>query len=149
MSSLPNLRPPDIELGHVRDGYPALANWVSRDPDSETFVFRKFGRLAARNILHLQCKLIALEKEIDDLDEEARQSPDLEARQASRRYETLISRSENGNNSEKKRVQKLEEVKGLLEEYCKKFESFSHSTQKNVYRQREMYGETIRKAYRK
>lgn len=117
MSPSPAHKPPDIELGHVRDGYPALATWISRDPDSETFVFRKFRRLAARNILHLQCKLIALEKEIDDIDEEARQSSDLEARQASRRYETLISYSEDDSRPEKKRLEKLREVKILLEEY--------------------------------
>jgi hypothetical protein len=80
----------DIELGTVRDGYPALATWISRDPDNETFVFRKFGRLGARNILHLQSQLIALEYEIDQLDEEARRSNDLEAQQSSRRWETLM-----------------------------------------------------------
>lgn len=66
----------DIELGKIRDGYPALASWVARDPDSESFVFRKFICLGARNILHLQSQLISLEKEIDDLDAEARQSGD-------------------------------------------------------------------------
>jgi hypothetical protein len=110
---------PDIELGHVRDGYPALAAWIARDPDDETFVFRKFDRLAARNILHLQSKLIALEKEIDQFDEQAKCSNDFEERQSSRRWETLMEHASDPLRPEKKRVEKLEELKLLLREYCK------------------------------
>lgn len=95
MKTLPNL--PDIELGRLRDGYPALGAWVARDPDDESFVFRKFDRLGARNILHLQGRLIALENEIDRLDEDARQSDDFEARQSSRRWETLMKNADGGN----------------------------------------------------
>jgi hypothetical protein len=110
----------DIELGHIRDGYPALAAWIARDADHETFVFRKFNRLGARNILHLQNRLIALEKEIDDLDEEARRSDDFETRQSSRRYETLVRHAKDENRPEKKRLEKLDEMQGLLKEYCKR-----------------------------
>ena len=109
--------PPDIELGHLRDGYPALSTWMARDPDNETFVFRKFDRLGARNILHLQSQLIALETEIDVLDEAARHSNDLEAQQSSRRYETLMKNANDVNRPEKKRVEKLDELKGCLKEY--------------------------------
>ncbi|RYP21279.1 hypothetical protein DL765_002328 [Monosporascus sp. GIB2] len=69
---------PDLELGHIRDGYPALAAWIGKDPDNETFVFRKFDRLSARNLLHLQCQLIQLEDEIDELDDEAREKARLD-----------------------------------------------------------------------
>jgi hypothetical protein len=87
-----------IELGHIQDGFPALAAWIGRDPDNETFVFRKFDRLSARNLLQLQCQLIQLEDEIDKLDDAARKSPDLDARQASRRREKLkeLSRTRTG-----------------------------------------------------
>lgn len=112
-------KPPDVELGHVRDGYPSLASWIARDPDNETFVFRKFDRLAARNILHLQSRLIVLEHEIDQLDEQARAGNDFEARQSSRRWETLMLHASDPNRPEKKRVEKLEELKKLLREYRK------------------------------
>jgi hypothetical protein len=108
----------DVELGTVRDGYPALASWISRDLDNEAFVFRKFGRLGARNILHLQGQLIALEHEIDQLDEEARKSDDLDARQSLRRWETLMKRSSAGMESERKRVEKLGELRTVLKTYC-------------------------------
>ena len=108
-----------VELGYHRDGFPALAAWMNRDPDHETFVFRKFNRLGARSILHSQSRLVALEKEIDDLDEEARTSDDFEAQQSSRRYETLIRHAEDPNRPEKRRIKKLEELEKLLKEYCK------------------------------
>jgi hypothetical protein len=47
-----------------RDGYPALADFIAQDPDHETFVFRRFKGLSARNILNLQGELIALEDNI-------------------------------------------------------------------------------------
>lgn len=111
-------KPKDIELGHTRDGYPALAAWIARDPDNESFVFRKFNRLGARNLLHLQSHLITLEHEIDVLDEEARRSPDFEAQQASRRWETLIEHAENPARAEMKRLEKAEELQGKIRGYC-------------------------------
>lgn len=82
------LGPDSTGLANVCDGYPALSRWIGRDPDGETLVFRRFGKLSARNLLHLQSQLIQLEQKIDNLDDEARGSTDLDARQASRRWET-------------------------------------------------------------
>lgn len=109
-----------VELDVLRDGYPALAAWIARDPDSETFVFRKFDRLAARNILQLQARLIALERDIDNQDEEARRSADSEVRRSLRRWETLQKNAADPTRSqERKRLEKLEEMKALLKEYCR------------------------------
>jgi uncharacterized protein DUF6594 len=106
-----------IEIGHVRDGYPALAAWIARDPDNEAFVFRKFNRLGARNLLHKQSQLIALEHEIDKLDDEARRQTDFEARQSSRRWETLVQRAKDGMELEGRRLEKAEELETKLIEY--------------------------------
>jgi len=115
MATAPNQH--DIELGHIRDGYPTLAAWIGRDPDNETFVFRKFDRLSARNLLHLQCQLIQLEDEIDKLDEEARKSSDLNARQASRRWEKLKELATDPARSEKARLDKADELAVKIKEY--------------------------------
>ncbi|KAH7395134.1 hypothetical protein DE146DRAFT_697131 [Phaeosphaeria sp. MPI-PUGE-AT-0046c] len=115
MSSPP--RQPDLELGRLRDGYPALASWIARDPDHETFIFKKFQTLAARNILHLQAQLLALQHEINGLDEELRTSTDLEARQSLRRWETFMERSKIASSIENKLLGKLAELKMLLKEY--------------------------------
>lgn len=107
----------DIELSVLRDGYPALAAWVARDPDRETFVCRKFSWLAARNILHLQAELIALEHEIKQQDEEARRSADFQTRQSSRRWETLLKGAATADSLAWKRVESLKRLKTLLREY--------------------------------
>lgn len=62
----------DVEMASFRDGYPSLAEWISRDPDYETFIFRRFDRLAARNLLNLQSELVGIEAKLDRLDEDAR-----------------------------------------------------------------------------
>ena len=110
-------KPEDIEIGRSRDGYPALAAWIGRDPDQESFVFRKFGRLSARNLLHLQSQLIQLEREMDELDDEARRSADYEARQASRRWETLANLALDPARPEKKRLDKAKELQSKMKEY--------------------------------
>ena len=75
-----------------RDGYPALSKWISRDPDQETFIFRRFKQLSARNLLHLQSQLIALEIRLAKLDEEIRQDDNLEVKQSLRRWESFVQR---------------------------------------------------------
>jgi hypothetical protein len=109
---------PDIELGRVRDGYPALAKWIAQDPDDDPLVFRKFGRLSARSLLHLQCRLVALETELDVLDEEARSAKDVGTRQSLQRWETLVLNAKTADSVEGKIVRKLEEFESLLKKYC-------------------------------
>ncbi|KAJ5511767.1 hypothetical protein N7453_003870 [Penicillium expansum] len=111
------LHPDSAELGNVRDGYPALAGWIGRDPDGETLVFRRFRKLSARNLLHLQSQLIQLEQEIDELDDEARRSPNLDARQASRRWETLTQLAADPTRPEMKRLKKVAELSAMMKEY--------------------------------
>ena len=43
------------------DGYPSLAEDISSDPDRTSLVFRRFDRLAVRNLLYLQSELVELE----------------------------------------------------------------------------------------
>ncbi|RYP44834.1 hypothetical protein DL768_008733 [Monosporascus sp. mg162] len=68
-----------------RDGYAAVAAWVARDPDNETYIYRKFDRLGARNLLYLQSQLITLEEEVNAHDIEYRSS--LEKRKVAREWE--------------------------------------------------------------
>jgi hypothetical protein len=113
----------DTELGHVRDGYPALAAWMERDPDGETLVFRKFGRLSSRNLLRLQCNLIELEADIHKLDEEARSkfATDMAAGEASRRWETFMELAADAKSLERRRLAKLEDLEIKMKEYRKSF----------------------------
>jgi hypothetical protein len=112
------LRDRESHLGHLRDGYPTLADWIARDPDCEAFVFRRFDKLGARSILHLQAKLIDLERKLDRQDVQARQSTDRIARESSRCWEVLLENANKPNRQEKERLDSLRELKDVLKEYC-------------------------------
>ena len=68
-----------------RDGYAAVAAWMARDPDNETYIYRKFDQLGARNLLYLQSQLITLEEEMKKHDTEYRKI--LEKRRVAREWE--------------------------------------------------------------
>jgi hypothetical protein len=61
------------------DGLPSLSTFISADTDA--LIFRKFTRLGARNLLHLQSRLNELESKLDELDKEdfetAKQNPQI------------------------------------------------------------------------
>lgn len=83
-------RSSDTEKGPPgRDGYPSLAAWIAHDPDSESYVFRKFNRLSARNLLNMQSDLIELERRIDDWDNTARLRQNSHLPTSMRRWETF------------------------------------------------------------
>lgn len=110
---------PDIELGKLRDGYPALAKWIAQDPDDDPLVCRKFARLSARNPLHLQARLVDIEAELDTLDEKARNAKSLDVQEALQCWETLHENAKVDSSIEKRLVLKLEENQAILKEYCK------------------------------
>ncbi|KAI0102158.1 hypothetical protein GGR51DRAFT_562829 [Nemania sp. FL0031] len=101
------------------EGYAAVAGWIALDPDNETFVFRKFDRLAARNLLCIQSELLSIEKELavfDSQDARAAQD-DLRAKDTARTWETLVSRSRAGHDESKRRMELLENLRAKLKEY--------------------------------
>lgn len=75
----------NIEPDQLRDGYPALSSCMSSDPDDEGFIFRRFSRLSARNLLNLQSQLLSLEAELETIDRESRKIHDV----GLRRWETF------------------------------------------------------------
>ena len=101
-----------------QDGYPALADFLAQDPDHETFVFRRFKTLSARNLLHLQGELIKLEDNIAALEREAAKSTDPELHLSMRSWAVFDENScKHGRDLERK--QKV--LAGALEEKLKKY----------------------------
>ena len=49
-------------------GFASLAAFIAADPGKSTTIYRRFDRLSARNLLHLQSELIELEAQQDALD---------------------------------------------------------------------------------
>lgn len=70
-------------------GFPAIAAFIASDQDKTTLVFRRFDRLAARNLLHLQAELAQLERSLDELD--ARDSENMESLQCLRNWDKFTA----------------------------------------------------------
>lgn len=109
-----------MELGLRRDGYPALAEWISRDSDYETFIFRRYDRLAARNILNLQSELATIEARLDKLDEDSRQRRD----PGLRCWETFEGDCENEDNPDHKAAVERRELFDRLERRMKDYRQY-------------------------
>lgn len=100
-----------------KEGFANVARWISLDPDNETFIYRRFNQLAARNLLYLQSELLALEKQLDELDKNDAFSDDMILKDSARTWETLMSLYENGNIEAKARMDLIVELRAKLKEY--------------------------------
>ncbi|KAK1984944.1 hypothetical protein LZ30DRAFT_779443 [Colletotrichum cereale] len=49
--------------------FAGVSAWLSQDPDSETFIFKKFNDLSARNIIYLRRELLDLEEKLKRIDD--------------------------------------------------------------------------------
>lgn len=101
------------------DGYPALADFLAQDVDNETYVFRKFERLAARNILYLQGELLKLESDVEALEREARGSTDPDVHLSLRSWAELDENARDPKRDfERKAKEIAENVEVKLRKYC-------------------------------
>lgn len=61
-----------------RIGYAEAANWMARDVDNETLIYRRFDELGTRNLLYLQSELLSLEHRLNELDREDAEDEDMD-----------------------------------------------------------------------
>jgi hypothetical protein len=101
------------------DGLPAVADFIASDPDHETFIFRRFDKLAARHILQLQSELVELEHLQEALDRDAAQSDDHELHSSLRDWARLKENAKQ-RGEEKKRTEIAYRIDVSLERYCKR-----------------------------
>lgn len=93
------------------DGYPALAEFIASDRDGSTAIFKRFTRLAARNLLLLQGELADLQAQLDAFDEEDTSA--LETLQSLRNWEDYKARQK----SEPERMELVRKIRSTLKEY--------------------------------
>ena len=93
------------------DGFPSLAAFIASDRDRSSVIFKKFNRLAARNLLILQSELAELESKLDAYDQEDQRSR--ETLQCLRNWEDY--KAMNGIDSD--RMKLLAQIKTTLKEY--------------------------------
>lgn len=89
-------RIPELDRPDRHGGYTGAASWVASDPDNESFVFRKFDKLAALNLLYMQSEILELEKAIEEFHKSTIESYDMDLKDAARTWETLVHQSQPG-----------------------------------------------------
>jgi hypothetical protein len=99
------------------DGFAAVSAFIARDPDHETYVFRKFKRLTARTLLHLQSELVDLEYQLDELDHEAENSKDKDLRRSMRNWEVFKSNAATRDKVEGRRKRLFDGIEATLRKY--------------------------------
>lgn len=117
----------DIELNlqeKRRGGYIAAAEWLARDADNETLVFRKFDKLAALNLLYLQSEILDIENRVERMHQDAVASgSDLDLQETARRWETLVRQATEGDprfrQDAKAKMQLVWDLRAKIKEYRK------------------------------
>lgn len=107
----------DVESMQVRRGFPSLARKIAAGPDYETFIFRKFDQLSARNLLHLESRLTYLEWKLTTSDEKAALSSDTENVRCILTWEAFEDKARDKESPESKRMEIAEEISRVLKDY--------------------------------
>lgn len=100
-------------------GFSSLAAFMSQNSNSESFVFKRFDRLAARNLLYLQAELASLQDKLDNLDRADAKPPyDLEVRKCARSWEDFEA-SKDSSSKQHERWILMHRTRATLREYRK------------------------------
>ena len=98
------------------NGFSSVAAFIAKDLDNTSTIYRRFDRLAARNLLYLQSRLQKLEAQQDLLDNENLLSESIEASRAASSwedFEVLANTSER----EKKRMEIAKRIERTMRAY--------------------------------
>jgi len=95
------------------DGFPALAAFIASDRDGTSAIFKRFNRLAARNLLYLQCELAELQHKLDTFDYEDGNAR--ETLQSLRNWEEYKAREA----AQPERMDLLRKIRATMKEYRK------------------------------
>ena len=112
----------DVEMNVTKEvlsatGFAAAANFLASDADHESFIFRKFSKLAARDLLDMQNELKYLEQQQEQLDREVTRSEDDVLCSAARNYDDFVESLET-HQGVQKRKDLQDEIHSKLEKYC-------------------------------
>lgn len=93
-----------------------MAHMIAINPDYEAFIFRKFDRLSARNLLHLEGRLAYLERKLNQADDQA-EHWDNETLRSLRSWEAFQEKAEDVDRPEHARMRVEREMGETLKEY--------------------------------
>lgn len=102
------------------NGYPSLSSFIASDQDQSTYIFRKFKRTTARNLLYLEAELSELEAQQDKYDEEDLRNGDLDTAKRWARSWPEFSSLQNSSSPNPYQIDRLElvyKMRKLQKEY--------------------------------
>ncbi|KAF2452824.1 hypothetical protein BDY21DRAFT_404801 [Lineolata rhizophorae] len=111
---------PSLQV-HRLTGYPSLAALVASDPDRTTAIFKRYDRLAARNLLYFQSELAELQAQQDEYDkqdffERGTDSNGLVAKQCARNWEDFKVHSKS-DNRQQERMELAMRIRKAMKDY--------------------------------
>ena len=100
-----------------KEGFAHVAQWLSRDTDNATLIYRKFGELSTRNLLYLQTELAILEKNLGDIDRVDAKSEDVNVKDIASAWEALLDSQAAGDQRAATRLELIGNIRHKLKEY--------------------------------
>jgi len=104
------------------DGFPSFSQFIASDPDYSTLVFKRFHKLAMRNLLYLQSELAELQarQEQYDAEDQSIEHGDLQTKECAMNWEKFRDASRQlGNEKQKKRMELVSDIRAKMKEYSK------------------------------
>lgn len=102
---------------HRKEGFAEVARWIALDSDKETYIYRKFDELAARDLLYLQAELLVLENQLTRLDKIDANNEDMSLKDAIRTWEVLEQQYHTGREEARVRIDLIVKIRAKLKEY--------------------------------
>jgi hypothetical protein len=102
-------------LDQYLTGYASFAAFIATDRDQTSAIFKRFKRLGARHLLHLQSRLAELQSKLDDLDREELNGG-MELKQCSRNWKTFCDVATH-NQRQQRKMALVDEVGSCLKNY--------------------------------
>ena len=104
---------------HYVRGYSSLAIFIASDCDKRTWIYRRFDRLSARNLLYIQSELVELEAQQEKLDAEDLRGI-LEDKRSARDWQILKQKASAANNvREKETLNVVRQIREKIKERSK------------------------------
>ena len=94
--------------------YRTFAEFITSD--EELFVFRRFDRLNARNLLYLQSELVWLEAQLQEMDDEENSNANMDVKLVAKCWETLSLKAEEFPR-EAARMELILKIRRVIKEY--------------------------------
>ena len=98
-------------------GYASLAAEIARDEGKSAYIYRRFARISARNLLYLQSQLATLETQLQQYDDQDLQVS-TDDKKSARNWELLSERAkQKGGGRENERLDLIDQLSQKIKEY--------------------------------